>query len=50
MTWDGRERRASLTISGPYGLRVLFVGSCWALFWLVVGIASGLGACLWRGR
>ena len=47
MSWDGRERRASLTISGPYGLRVLFVGSCWALLWLLVGLVVGLGYSAW---
>lgn len=47
MSWDGRERRASLTISGPYGLRVLFVGSCWAAFWLLVGTSASLGYCVW---
>jgi hypothetical protein len=50
MTWDGRERRSSLTISGPWALRVAFVGTSWALIWLLVGLNVALGACVWAGR
>lgn len=42
MTWDGRERRSSLTISGPWALRIAFVGGSWALIWLLLGIIVGL--------
>lgn len=54
MSWDGRERRSSLTISGPWALRMVFVGTSWAGIWLLIGLISGmlagLGACVWAGR
>ncbi len=49
MTWDGRERRSTLTVSGPYGLRVVLVGG-WSILWALVGLVAGLGACVWAGR
>lgn len=49
MTWDGRERRSSLTISGPWGLRLVLV-SAWSIVWWLVGVVMALGACLWAGR
>ncbi len=51
MTWDGRERRSSLTISGPWAWRMAFVGTSWAALWFTIGIVVGalasLGACVW---
>lgn len=54
MTWDGRERRSSLTISGPWALKMAFVGTSWAAVWFLVGFVNGLfaalGAYVWAGR
>ena len=53
MTWDGRERRSSLTISGPWAWRMAFVGTSWAAIWLCIGVIVGgfavLGVFLWAG-
>jgi len=59
MTWngperrDGRDRRSSLTISGPWAWRVAFVGTSWAALWFSIGIMVGgfamLGVFLWAG-
>lgn len=54
MTWDGRERRSSLTISDPWAWRMAFVGTSWAAIRLFIGIIIGmlaaLGAFVWVGR
>ena len=44
--WDGQERRSSLTISGPWKWRMVFVGTSGAALWLSVGIIIGLLAAL----
>lgn len=53
MTWDGQERRSSLQVSGPWGLRLVLV-SAWSILWwlvgLILGMGVGLGACMWAGR
>lgn len=46
MSYQGPERRSSLSVSGPYGLRVVLVGG-WSILWALVGLIAGLGACLW---
>ena len=43
---DGSDRRSSLTISGPWKWRMVFVGTSGAALWLSVGIIIGLLAAL----
>ena len=49
MTWDGRERRSTLTVSGPWGLRVVLVGG-WSILWFLVGFIAGGSAGVWMAQ
>ena len=46
MTWDGHNRRTRLSISGPWGLRILVVGASASLC-LLIGFLLGGGAGIW---